>query len=274
MQHPWLAGLLALLLSMAAGLSQAQIGADTAEQLMRKSGLWQQLATLGPQVRAGLQAVPGLKAEEQQRLGRSVDTAFAPDPVRASALRVLTDGLSPSLVPPLLAWFDSALGRRITALEEASAASGADPTEALREGAALLDRATPERRQLLGRIVELTQAPEAAVSMMINTALAIQQGVASVAPAMPGPSRQELKAGLEGQRASMRRAFEGVMLAAFARAYETLPDAELAAYAEFIGTPGGRHFNDVATRAVERAMVDGAQALGRSLPGAKAGANT
>jgi hypothetical protein len=72
----------------------------------------------------------------------------------------------------------------------------------------------------------------------------------------------------------MKQAFDGVVLAGFASAYASLSDEELGAYVQLIGTPAGRQFTEVGLRATERAMLDGARVLGRSMPGTKAGAST
>ena len=242
---------------------------------MRKSGLWTQFGSIAPQVRAGLQASASQSAapigqEVLQQLLRAADAIYAPEPMRGSALRALSKAIDPAHVPALLAWLDSPLGRDIVKLEEAGAAE-TDPGVTLREGAVLLAAMPEERRAAFREMIVLSRAPEAITSISINTALAIQEGIASVTPGGPAPSRRELRAALEARRAQMLQAFASFSLAMFAKLYAPLSARQLGEYLAFLRSPAGQHFTEVGVRAVEQALLEAAVEFGRKVPGARQG---
>lgn len=251
--------------------SQAATDAATAELLMHKSGLWRQLDGLVPQVRAGLSSAmerggaARRTSEERVHLNAIVEAAYAADPLRATARRVLAADLEAPQVPALLAWYASPLGAKFTQLEEAASASATDQGAVLREGAALLAKATPARQALIGQMVEATAAGEAITAMVINTGLAIQAGASGVRPESDSADWIEMKAALEQQRPQMLEAFSRLSLGLFARMYEAASDAELKRYLQFLKTPAGRKFTAAGTHAITTVFVEAAVALGQGL---------
>jgi hypothetical protein len=271
--------LCALLLAPAAhGPAWAQ-GGD-AEALMKKSGLWQQLDSLAPQVRAGMLAAmdkAGARpsAEEQQRLGQAVDESYAAARLRGVAGGVIAQGLEPRHLNVLNRWYDGALGRRITLIEEAAAADATPPDATMQQGQALLEAMPSTRRAALAGIVEATKSAELMVSITINTVLATQRGVASVLPqGQQGPTQQELRALLDAGRERMQDNFSAYLVAAMARTYAELPTPELTQYLDFLRGDAGRHFSDITGRALDAAITDASAELGRRLPGTRDGARS
>jgi hypothetical protein len=272
-------GLLATLWLLVCGTAQAQVDAATAELLMRKAGLWQQLDGLVPQVRAGFAAAaaqPGspLKPELLEQLNSSVGTVYAPERLRTSALGVLAQSIKPEFVPALVAWYESPVGRSFTALEEANSAPGRDANAMVKEGVALLKAASPERRVILDRFMVVTKAAQTFASLTINTAVAIQQGMAAAVPNKPRPSVQELRAALEAQRPRLLQAYEGIVLASFASTYASVADGPMNEYLTFMQAPAGEHFTDLSMLAVERALLDAAAELGNTMGQASASSKT
>jgi hypothetical protein len=273
------AGLLAAVSILFCGPAQAQVDAATAELLMRKAGLWQQLDGLVPQVQAGFTAAaaqPGsaLGPDVLERLHKTVGTVYAPARLRTAVQAVLVQSIKPEFVATLVAWYESPVGRRFTELEEATAVPGRDPNVAMQQGVALLKAASPERRALLSEFVVVTKAAETFAGLTINTAIAIRQGMAAAMPGGPKVSTQELRASLEAQRSRMLQAFEGIALASFASMYEPAGDGPMKEYVAFMRAPAGEHFTDLSMVAVERALLDAAAELGRTMGEAKGAAKT
>lgn len=272
----WIALLLALVLTPAA---RAETDAATAESLMRRSGLWEQLAGIGPQARAGvLDSVARSGAQpsatEIDRLARAADAAFGAERLRGTARATIERGLQAQHLPALLRWYGSPPGLAMTRLEEASASDPRDPSALVEAGTVLLQRMPEDRRLLLAELVQVTQAPEAMVRLVIGTSLAAYRGAASVTPGAPGLSLAELRALLESQRPQMLRTYAAVMLAGVALTYEAAPLGELAAYLDFLKSEAGRHFTELGNAAVDAAMVDASTEFGRRLPGSRDQANT
>jgi hypothetical protein len=77
--------------------------AAMAESLMRKSGLWEQLADVAKGVRAGMVAGTGQGARkpsptELERLSRAIDTAYSAQRLRSACLAAITSELDPKHV--------------------------------------------------------------------------------------------------------------------------------------------------------------------------------
>jgi hypothetical protein len=258
---------------------QAQVDEATAERLMRRSGLWEQLGTTAAGARAGIEAaarnhLTPLSAEEVQGLLHATDTALAPDKLRGAVRGALMSRVPAEEVPAVESWLDSELGRRITALELAASRPDRDSERVIRSGIARLEKASPERRRLVETLVEASRSAEAITAMTINIAVAVQRGVAVMRPGTPAPPVTALREAFAGQRAQMLQAYRGMSQALFAETYEGLADAELTRYLEFLRGSAGRRFLDATLQAMEQALVDAAEELGARLPGVRPGART
>jgi hypothetical protein len=261
-------------LLLQAQVAGAQTNAATAETLMRQSGLWNQLAGVAPQVRAGLmaslaQARVNPSASEVERMSRAVDAAYAAARLRKVALASIRQDIDGKHVPALRRWYAAPAGRAVTALEEIGSADEREPAVIMKEGAALLSGAPADRRALLNELVAVTRSAEAMAQLTIDTTLAAQSGARSAAPDVQGPSPNELRALLDAQKPRMLKAYEGLTLASSAKVYSTLPTETLRQYVAFLKSDAGRHFNDVGMRALGAAIVEASAELGRRLPASK-----
>ena len=260
----------ALGLLAAAQGAVAAVGADVAQELTKKSGLWFQLDSLGPQVRAGMAATlaknPGALTDAQKgRMLACAQSSYAADGLRPPAVEAVAGTLQPADVAPLLAWYDSPLGRKISAVEESSATQEPDPRERLRRGADALSGASAARKAALQSILVETHSVEIMADTLIEMALAVQQGMASMDPAASGASASELRANLASRRPQLVDHYTQISLPAYAFTYATLDDDELAQYAAHLGSPAAKAFNDGSTRGVARALTAGSVKLGRCL---------
>jgi hypothetical protein len=270
---------MALALLLASAIASAQTDAATAETLMRKSGLWQQLAGVAPQMKQAMvnaiaRGARTPSAAERERLVRAVDLAYAPERLRRSVLGSIGNGLQGGHVVVLLAWLDSPKGMAITRMEEQASTQSQDSGQKLREGTALLQKLSAERRTLLEQVVKVTKAAEMTTSMVINSSIAVQAGQASVSRGAPGLSSRELRAELDKQRPQMQQGFSVMMLAYVAKTYATLSDADLQSYTTFLQSEPGQSFNELAMRAVDAALVEAATDFGRRIPATKDASNT
>lgn len=261
------AGLLMVLL-LAAGAARAQISEAAAERLMRLSGAWAQMGTLVPQLRGGLAqgaASPdaSLAEETRKRLRAASETAFDAERLRAVARRTLAESVRAKLLPELMAWYESEPGREVTRAEEAASASAEPGPKRIEAGVALLKQATPERRQLLARMVEVTRSAQLGTDMVFTMAMAVRTALLRIDGSAVRGNEAQMRADFDTHRGEMLRMMEAMSLANGAGTYRGLPDAVLTAYVDFMAGAAGEHFNDVMSRAVEAALLDGAEAIGR-----------
>ena len=266
----------ALVLLAAQGAAVAAVSAEVAQDLTRKSGLWVQLDSLGAQVRGGMGAAmaknPGqLTDAQKKRMLDCAQAAYTADVLRSPAVDAVAGTLQPADVAPLLAWYDSPLGHKISAIEESSSSQVSDPQERLRRGADALSGASDARKAALQAILSETHSVEIMADTLIEMALAVQQGIASADPAASGTPIAEYRANLTSRRPQLIQHYTQISLAAYAFTYVGLSDDELGQYATYLGTPAAKSFNDGSTRGVARALTSGSVKLGRCLKDAGKG---
>lgn len=264
---------------LGAGATHAQTDTATAENLLRKSGLWEQLGSIAPQVQAGFadavsQGDSKPSAAEVERISRVIEHAFSANRMRAVSVTVIAKSLSARDVADLLRWYDSPMGRQIAKLEAKASEQSGDPQALMQQGLALLERSAPPRRKLLEELLVETRAAEGLTQVTINTALAAHRGAASASPNTLLVPAAELRMQLEAQRPAMLKAFAALSLAAFAKAYATLPTDHLQRYVAFVKSRAGREFNTIGMEALDAALTEAAAELGRQLQGAKDPSNT
>ena len=257
----------------------AQVDEATAELLMRKSGLWQQLDGLGDQVRAGFQAHAARAAQppsgaEVERLNRVISGAFAVDRLRRVALQSVARHADPAHVAAVRGWYSTAVGESLTRLEEAASASPTDQTEVLREGSQLLENLPSVRRAQLNEMLEASKAAEFTVETLISIVMAIQQGVQAAQPGATLVPTATLRAAMEAHRAVMLQNYSALFMASFARTYRGVPAADLSQYVAFLKSDAGRHFNGVALAALSAALTDASAAFGQGLPATRDATNS
>lgn len=260
------------------GGALSQVAKPVAEGLMRKSGLWEQLGAIAPQMEAAAgtamsQSEAKMSPDELKRLNQAFVTAYSPMHLRATALGVMASQLTPAHVAALEAWYSSPDGQAITQLEEASSTDASDFQSRVQAGAKVLASATADRQALLNRVAKVTRAAQASTDIIINTAVGIQEGLAKVLPIGSRPAAKEFRAALEQQRPQMVKSFETATVALFAATYKGIDDEALGRYVRFLKSPAGLAYTEVSLRAMDRAFVEAAHDLGRSIPAVKSNAN-
>lgn len=240
--------------------ANAQVSSAVAESLVRKSGMWEQLDGLAPQIRQGFvggMQQSGVSADQpgMTRVLAAIDKAYDASKLRATGVSTIAAGLEPRHVVALQRWYDSETGKTITRLEEATSSGNIDAQAYLREGQAMLEAMPEKRRALLHELLVVTRSAEGMVDVVINAAVSAQAGITNVAPAQSRPT-DDLRTALEAQRPQLLRMYSAVTMAGFAKVYEKLPDDQLARYVDFFRSDAGRHFNEVVLGGLQKAMTD------------------
>ena len=233
---------LALALMAAPGAAMAAIGTQAAQELTHKSGLWVQLDSLGTQVREGMSDAlekngAAVSTAQKTRMLDCAESSFGADGLRAIAVDAVAGAMRPVDVLPLQAWYDSPLGRRIAAAEEASAARTISPQERLRQGNEALAAASPERRAALQSILTETHSVEIMADTLIEMAFAVQQGMASLDPAVTPAAIADIKAQMASRRPQLIQHYAQISQPAYAFTYAGIADDDLAPYAEHLSSP-------------------------------------
>ena len=248
----------------------AQVSQEVAEELLRKSGIWQQLGDVSAQASAGLEAALSkdtskISDDERARVLKIFAHAYEAPRLRAAASASLQKHMDAKRLAGVRAWYDSPLGARITALEEAQSAAPTTLEQRIKQGREAYTQSATGRQELLKQIVDVTRAAEGVTQMLISTAVGIRRGILSLDPASVGPSPADLSAELEKRRDAIEQRYKGVMLAQLASAYQSLSDEDLKRYADFLAGEAGAGFTAASIGAMQDALTGSAEEIGREL---------
>jgi hypothetical protein len=245
------------------------------DELMRKSGLWEQVGGLREQLRSGAsQAREEAKASEGRRHGTTdadfarllgaIDQAIAPRRMRRLVASELGRELAAPDIDAALEWLSSDLGRRLTRLEEK--ASSSDSSNIGKEAGHIIAALPKPRVAVIERLMTALDLDARTVDSAVNMSAAIVYGLTAMSPeADPDEAANGVRKRLGAQRAPMMAYFHRMSLASLARTYEGVSDEDLARYVRFNETPAARRYNAAASRALEAAIVQGSFDIGRRL---------
>ncbi|RZU38133.1 hypothetical protein EV700_2710 [Fluviicoccus keumensis] len=241
-------------------------GQEQVSQLMDKSGLRAALRNFSAYVGQSLRNPdqPGVSPELARRMAAKVDIAFAPGFLDQAVKDDLAARLSADDVRRLLAWHDTALGARVTALEI---------TSSDRLSTVILPPAAPPvvsaaRQKLLDRVMKATNAAEMLVDVQIQVMTAMFRGMASTA-AMSGnnvdiaPILKEMS----DRRAELLAQVKPETMDELRTTYAPLSDADLKQYVVFLESPLGRKFNRAVVKSLQSALTESGDTFGQLLLG-------
>lgn len=244
----------------------AEAGQESVSRLMEKSGLRLAIRSFSSVVELSL-ANPGqagVSPELSQRMAEKASIAFSSGFLEQEVKDSLAAGLTPSEIRQLLAWHETPLGARVTALEITRAQS-----QLLNEDDATEPPpATKTRQRLLARIMQATHAVPMLVEVQMQVMQAMFRGMASSAdiagrPVDIAPIIREL----EAQRPAYMARVESDMVRDLQLTYAPLSDADLGRYAMFLESPLGRKYNRVMMQSLQAALTEAGKSFGELLVG-------
>jgi len=241
---------------------------QAAEVLVRESGLADQLPSIAPSVAAGLTLNPGfasnLSEDQLQIVLKAFANAYAPLRLSADISAELAGQLKPAAAQESLAWFQSELGRKITALEDTASKSASDST-AMEQAQELYQRLPPRRAERYEKLAKASGVAESSAQLLINTSAGTAYGVASTTGAASPPNLDEIRDEYARNRAEMTEALRIQFIVLFASAYQSLPETELDQYIAFVESPSGQAFHKAMAVAIDRAMVKATKEAGKQV---------
>lgn len=268
-----LLSMLTLLLSMllVQGLPAAaadKLTPQLAEALVTQSGLAAQLPSIAPSVAAGLTLNPGfasnLSEDQLQIMLKAFSNAYAPLRLSMDIAAELPGQLKEADGQEALRWFESQLGRKITALED-QASEGASDSTLMEQALDLYQRLPPRRAERYERLVKASEVAESSAQLLINTSTGTTYGVASTAAATSPPDLEEIRREYARNREEMVNTLRSQFSVLFASAYQSLAETELDQYIAFVESPAGSAFHKAMAAAIDRAMVKAAKDAGKQI---------
>lgn len=255
-------------------LTVSIVGADTAEDVYRESGLEYELGRLGETMVAQMNAetsaqlYESVTADDFRTIVQTVPAAFSEEAMRADIVESIEEGLSVSQRSNALEWLRSPTGRYMTELEGVS--STPEAVEQLDEFRATnrIETLSPQRLALLERLDETVGLTEGAADLVIGVQLGMVAGALATVP-MDQDTRLNqmslLSSQLEGARTQIAQQMEQQVASHMAFTYAEADDEQLTAYIEFLESDVGTHYSTVLSDALKDALFEAALRFGRLL---------
>lgn len=264
----------ALPLMLAVGLSGPAAAADkisekTAAALVQESGLGDQLPTIPAGIEAGLNVKPEAAAQlteaQLETLRGILAESYSPAKLTASLITELPALIGPVAAKDALAWLQSDVGKKITALEDAAAKTAGD-SEVFAEAQKLFERLPPRRVDRYVRLIQATHVADGSANLIINVTLGTIVGAAAAgAPGKPLPNLDEVRKQLDENRPQMIESINSQFLVLFGSAYQALPENELDQYLAFSESKSGIEYSKAMIAALDKAMTRAAVESGREI---------
>lgn len=193
-----------------------------------------------------------------------VEGLYDEDRMAATARDRFAGDLAEADVAPMIAFFETPLGRRIIALELSARQAMLDDgvEEASRDRIAGMDEAGDPRVEMLNRFVEINDLVESNVMGALNASYAFYQGMEQGGALEDEMGEADILTDVWSQEEEVRADTEGWVYAFLALAYQPLTDEELARYTAFSETEAGQELNRAIFVAFDRMFVDISRGLG------------
>lgn len=239
--------LLLITLLAPAVASSATISDNSLDKLMQQSGLNKQIQAIPSGILAGMQqsVQQGAPIDNEQltKIQDSVNSAFQPTQISNTVSGTLKGVLSENEAEELLAWYGSALGKKITVAEE-KASEASSYQDMLSQAQTLM--ADEERVALARRIDTLVKASEMSLDIQKYTAVAVYTSVAKALQPGKAVDIEPFEAELAKQETQMRQQIQQLITLSLVYNYRDFSIDEINQYIDFLKQPASKKFNNKA----------------------------
>jgi hypothetical protein len=244
------------------------------EELMRKSGLWDQAAQMRMQMKAGVAEARAqaraarqdmLSDEQYARLQDGIDRAFAPDVLRETMTLNMEELVQPADQDAVLKWLSSDLGSRFTRWE-VQAGTVDEIRKAQTEAPRLLKALTPARLDKYRRLARALDAGNTIATLTINLTTAIVYGIGLVMPDTDADgAARGIRQRMSAKRDDMAKFYAERALQTYSYVYRNASDAQMEEYVRFAEGAAARRYHEAGIQAIDNTLSQAALALGRDL---------
>ena len=215
-----------------------------AEALLRAAGVDAYLEGFAEQIGGGDNSLARSFGDMSAAWVQAADEHFAPEPMFHEMVTVFGEGLSPTDMAALEAFFASDLGRTVTEMENAAQAPGREIAMKT-EGSRILGDLIASDDPRLGQLTQLIDgraAVDTGRAMAVSLNRAVLTGMVASGQLHYSMSDDQIDALVEGQRGMMRGAIQEQLFVSLAYTYRDLPDGDLDRYIAFLTSDPGRQF--------------------------------
>lgn len=205
------------------------------------------------------------RPELREALALASEGAFDTDRMISAIEDLVAPKISREHLTALHAFYDSPLGRKISAVEVA-AARDTQPEQTQQQGKEILSTLAerdPARLALYRDICDALDAIDLAESLVLNISYAMLAGAVGAARATV--TDEELATALQAQLGSIRELAEATVFESMAWTYRDISPAELRDYLAFLKTPAAERFYDATMTAFETVATAEARMFGHRL---------
>lgn len=174
-----------------------------------------------------------------------IDRSFNPDTIRSILAEYIESQMSPDDMRSVLAWLDSPLGLKLTAIEKT--ASTPESYRAMVEAIPTLKQ-TPdydERLKLVHEIDASVKATDLIVDRMINMQIITLTALGSAFPSMSLPPEQTMRENFDKNRQEISSTIGREIALSILFTYRDVSKAELKEYIRFMKTDYGTRYHNV-----------------------------
>ena len=191
------------------------------------------------------------------------------DRVYAAAVEAVARDVSAGDIATLTAFFLSDPGVVVTQAEVAAQELQVVDAEAdaAARGAFLqtLDDSFRERFDLYRDLIEAMDAVDSGTTLAMNINYALISGMIASGLMDPAPSEEDILAMIAASEAEIRATVFPILLEDLAWTYRDVPDADMEAYVDLLGSPAGRSLYAAVTVSTNTLIIDAARAIGHEI---------
>lgn len=240
-------------ISLFCSLSIASTREDNLDRLFLLSGITKQVGEFPGMVKAGVmqgvQQGASIPENEISLILESVDKTILPSVILSEVQHSLEKSLSNDDIEKLLEWYESDLGKRITAAEE-KASTPESYQQMMNSAQQLL--ANTKRLDLAARLDELLGATDMAIEIQEFSGVAVYSAIMTAM----APDQELNLASYKSQMAAMepqiRANIQQLVSVSFVYSYQEIDDDSLAKYEAFLNRSITKKFNDSAIKGLNR----------------------
>jgi hypothetical protein len=238
----------------------------TVQSISGINGFRESMAAMEHSFKNAFNEYPGPKPEKLVEAWTvASEDAFAADRIAMSVETQMESQLTAAELRALYDYFSSPFGAKVSALEIANAGN-ADTQAKIAEGQRLFEdlaATDPKRVALYARMLDGMEAVDVAEAINLNVVYSMMAGV--VGAAGTPVTNEQMLAIVKQATAGLRQTVEKTLQAQTAMIYRDLTNEELEQYVEFLETPAGSHYYEIAQRALDTVLSKEAREFGNRL---------
>lgn len=220
-------------------------------------------AMMSQGIRDGLKRSGQLPPMVADTIGNVVSNSFSAADIEQQIITDLQNQLTDGQLEAVQGWYETPVGRKISAAEiAASEPSAWQQIQARAPGLNSKYKGT-RKAEMFDRFDRASRATESAV----DTTIAVQLGLATAMAAFSSDSENydQLRQRIEGQRSMLTGVVGQQVYDSYLYTYENIGAQEMDLYLGFLESPAGAAFSKVVTNSIQQAITDPIESIGKQM---------